>query len=178
MADDVLRQGVQGITDLITIPGLVNLDFADVRTIMREAGSALMGIGIASGENRAGEAARMAVSSPLLEASIEGATGILLNVTGGPDMGLFEVNEAAEVVTGAADQNANVIFGAVIDKGLKDEVRVTVIATGFGPERYRRRRREARPEEEAAGTRTTRPEEGGFEVPEDILEVPSFLRDS
>ena len=178
LADDVLRQGVQGITDLITIPGLINLDFADVRTIMRDAGSALMGIGIASGENRAGEAARMAVSSPLLEASIEGATWILLNVTGGPDMGLFEVNEAAEVVTGAADQNANVIFGAVIDNGLKDEVRVTVIATGFGPERYRRRRREARPEEAAAGTRTPRPEEGGFEVPEDILEVPSFLRDS
>src|ERR671914_550819 len=142
MADDVLRQGVQGITDLITIPGLVNLDFADVRTIMRDAGSALMGIGIASGENRAGEAARSAVSSPLLEASIEGATGILLNITGGADMGLFEVNEAAEVVTGAADQNANVIFGAVIDDALADEIRVTVIATGFGPQRRRRRREE------------------------------------
>src|SRR6059036_2898574 len=103
MADDILRQGVQGITDLITEPGLVNLDFADVRTIMRDAGSALMGIGSASGENRAAEAARTAVSSPLLEASIEGATGILLNVTGGSDIGLFEVNEAAEVVTGAAD---------------------------------------------------------------------------
>jgi cell division protein FtsZ len=178
MADDVLRQGVQGITDLITIPGLVNLDFADVRTIMRDAGSALMGIGVASGENRAGEAARMAVSSPLLEASIEGATGILLNVTGGPEMGLFEVNEAAEVVTGAADQNANVIFGAVIDNGLKDEVRVTVIATGFGPERYRRRRREQRPEEEGEGRRTRTPDEGAFEVPDDVLEVPSFLRDS
>jgi cell division protein FtsZ len=119
----------------------------------------------------------MAVSSPLLEASIEGATGILLNVTGGPDMGLFEVNEAAEVVTGAADQNANVIFGAVIDNGLKDEVRVTVIATGFGPERYRRRRREQRPEEEGEGRRTRTPEEGAFEVPDDVLEVPSFLRD-
>jgi cell division protein FtsZ len=178
LADDVLRQGVQGITDLITIPGLVNLDFADVRTIMRDAGSALMGIGIASGENRAGEAARIAVSSPLLEASIEGATGILLNVTGGPDMGLFEVNEAAEVVTGAADQNANVIFGAVIDQSLKDEVRVTVIATGFGPERYRRRRREQRPEEEGEGRRRATADEGTFEVPEDVLEVPSFLRDS
>src|SRR5205809_2915944 len=151
MADDILRQGVQGITDLITEPGLVNLDFADVRTIMRDAGSALMGIGSASGENRAAEAARGAVSSPLLEASIEGATGILLNVTGGPDMGLFEVNEAAEVVTGAADQNANVIFGAVIDHAQRDEVRVTVIATGFGPERYRRRRREERPAEEQEG---------------------------
>ena len=133
IADDVLRQGVQGITDLITIPGLVNLDFADVRTIMNEAGSALMGIGVAAGENRATEAARAAVSSPLLESSIEGATGILLNVTGGPDIGLFEVNEAAQVVTSAADQNANVIFGAVIDESLGDEVRVTVIATGFGP---------------------------------------------
>ena len=143
MADDILRQGVQGITDLITEPGLVNLDFADVRTIMRDAGSALMGIGRASGENRAAEAARMAVSSPLLEASIEGATGILLNITGGSDIGLFEVNEAAEVVTGAADQNANVIFGAVIDDSLGDEVQVTVIATGFGGQGRRRRRREA-----------------------------------
>ncbi|MDE3025070.1 MAG: cell division protein FtsZ, partial [Acidobacteriota bacterium] len=140
MADDVLRQGVQGITDLITVPGLVNLDFADVRTIMRDAGSALMGIGVASGENRASEAARAAVSSPLLETSIEGATGILLNITGGPDIGLFEVNEAAEVVTSAADQNANVIFGAVIDDGLGDRIRVTVIATGFGVQRRRRRR--------------------------------------
>src|SRR5213594_1199548 len=177
MADDILRQGVQGITDLITEPGLVNLDFADVRTIMRDAGSALMGIGRASGENRAAEAARIAVSSPLLEASIEGATGILLNITGGSDIGLFEVNEAAEVVTGAADQNANVIFGAVIDDSLREEVQVTVIATGFGAQRRRRRRREERPAaEEHEGVRTPRAEEG-FEVPEDILEVPSFLRD-
>jgi cell division protein FtsZ len=176
LADDVLRQGVQGITDLITIPGLVNLDFADVRTIMRDAGSALMGIGSGTGENRAGEAARTAVSSPLLEASIEGATGILLNITGGPDMGLFEVNEAAEVVTSAADQQANVIFGAVIDQGLRDEVRVTVIATGFGPERYRRRRREreAAPAEEG---RERPAADEGFELPEDVLEVPSFLRE-
>src|SRR5438045_2236867 len=140
MADDVLRQGVQGITDLITVPGLVNLDFADVRTIMRDAGSALMGIGTASGENRAAEAARAAVSSPLLETSIEGATGILLNITGGPDIGLFAVNEAAEVVTSAADQNATVIFGAVINDAKTDEVTVTVIATGFGGDRRRRRR--------------------------------------
>src|SRR5437588_7315696 len=112
MADDVLRQGVQGITDLITVPGLVNLDFADVRTIMREAGSALMGIGAASGDNRGSEAARAAVSSPLLESSIDGATGILLNITGGPDIGLFEVNEAAEVVTSGAGQDANELFGA------------------------------------------------------------------
>src|SRR4029079_6090281 len=139
-ADNVLRQGVQGITDLITVPGLINLDFADVRTIMRDAGSALMGIGVASGESRAAEAAKTAVSSPLLEASIEGATGILLNITGPTDIGLFEVNEAAEVVTGAADQNANVIFGAVIDDSARDEARRTVIATGFGGLRRRRRR--------------------------------------
>ena len=138
VADEVLRQGVQGITDLITVPGLVNLDFADVRTIMNEAGSALMGIGRASGDNRAAEAARAAVASPLLEASIDGATGILLNVTGGRDLGLFEVNEAAEVVTAAADTNANVIFGAVIDDAMMEEVRVTVIATGFGGGRRRR----------------------------------------
>jgi cell division protein FtsZ len=175
IADDILRQGVQGITDLITVPGIVNLDFADVRTIMREAGSALMGIGAASGENRAAEAARTAVSSPLLEASIEGATGILLNISGPPDIGLFEVNEAAEVVTSAADQNANVIFGAVIDDALKDEVRVTVIATGFGAQRRRRRREREAPvsEEYEAG----RPEGEGFEVPEDVLDVPSFLRE-
>ena len=169
MADDVLRQGVQGITDLITVPGLVNLDFADVRTIMREAGSALMGIGAASGDNRAAEAARSAVSSPLLESSIEGATGILLNITGGPDIGLFEVNEAAEVVTSAADPNANVIFGAVIDEAMGDEVRVTVIATGFGGGRRRRRgSHEAAPVTVSSGT----PEHAGDET----LDVPSFLR--
>jgi cell division protein FtsZ len=173
MADDILRQGVQGITDLITEPGLVNLDFADVRTIMRDAGSALMGIGSASGENRAAEAARTAVSSPLLEASIEGATGILLNVTGGSDIGLFEVNEAAEVVTGAADQNANVIFGAVIDDSLGDQVQVTVIATGFGGQTGRRRRREAAPLEPPIPAGTTE----NFDVSREVLDVPSFLRD-
>jgi cell division protein FtsZ len=172
MADDVLRQGVQGITDLITVPGLVNLDFADVRTIMRDAGSALMGIGSASGENRATEAARAAVSSPLLETSIEGATGILLNITGGPEIGLFEVNEAAEVVTSAADQNANVIFGAVIDDALGDELRVTVIATGFGAQR-RRRRREA----ELEAPIPSGVPGGGFEIPDEALDVPSFLRE-
>jgi cell division protein FtsZ len=175
MADDILRQGVQGITDLITVPGIVNLDFADVRAIMTEAGSALMGIGTASGENRAAEAAHTAVSSPLLESSIEGATGILLNISGPADMGLFEVNEAAEVVTSAADQNANVIFGAVIDESLKDEVRVTVIATGFGPGAQRRRRRTTVEEPEPARPRTE--SEEPFEVPKDVLEVPSFLRD-
>ena len=171
MADDVLRQGVQGITDLITVPGLVNLDFADVRTIMRDAGSALMGIGIAAGENRATEAARAAVSSPLLETSIEGATGILLNITGGPEIGLFEVSEAAEVVTSAADQNANVIFGAVIDDALGDDIRVTVIATGFGAQRRRRARAAT---EGVAPVPSRAPE---FEVSLDTLDVPSFLRE-
>jgi len=173
LADDVLRQGVQGITDLITVPGLVNLDFADVKTIMRDAGSALMGIGVASGENRAVEAARTAVSSPLLEESIEGATGILLNVTGAPDVGLFEVNEAAGVVTEAADQNANVIFGAVIDESLKDEVRVTVIATGFGARR-RRRREAATPEPATVGAAS---QQDNHELTDSELEIPSFLRE-
>jgi cell division protein FtsZ len=176
LADDVLRQGVQGITDLITIPGLVNLDFADVRTIMRDAGSALMGLGVASGESRAAEAARVAVSSPLLESSIEGATGILLNVTGSSDLGLFEVNEAAEVVTGAADANANIIFGAVINDSMKDEVRVTVIATGFGPQRRRRERRER--ERERVLVPQGAADRESFDVPAEVLEVPSFLRDS
>jgi cell division protein FtsZ len=171
LADDILRQGVQGITDLITVPGIVNLDFADVRTIMRDAGSALMGIGTGTGENRASEAARTAVSSPLLESSIEGATGILLNISGPTDLGLFEVNEAAEVVTGAADQNANVIFGAVIDDQLKDEVRVTVIATGFGAQRRRRARTAGAVDSSPLGGR--QPE---FD-PGESLDVPSFLRD-
>jgi cell division protein FtsZ len=177
MADDILRQGVQGITDLITVPGLVNLDFADVRTIMRDAGSALMGIGIASGENRAAEAARIAVSSPLLESSVEGATGILINVTGPLELGLFEVNEAAEVVTGAADKGANVIFGAVINDSLSDEVRVTVIATGFGPARHRRRREPGGVAEPLPARSRQREPAEGFEVPDELLDVPSFLRE-
>ena len=131
LADDVLLQGVSGITDLITTPGLINTDFADVSTVMRDAGSALMGIGKARGENRALEAARMAVSSPLLEASIEGARGVLLTIAGGSDLGLYEVNEAAEIIAQAADADANIIFGAVIDDALGDEVKVTVIAAGF-----------------------------------------------
>jgi cell division protein FtsZ len=131
VVDDVLRQGVQGISDLITVPGLINLDFADVKTIMRDAGSSMMGIGIGTGENRAVEAARAAVMSPLLEVNIQGAKGILFNVTGGSDLGLFEVNEAAEVIKEAADPEANIIFGTVIDDRMRDEVKVTVIATGF-----------------------------------------------
>src|SRR5262249_28118554 len=187
LADDVLRQGVQGLTDLITIPGLVNLDFADVRTIMREAGTAMMGIGSATGEGRATEAARSAVSSPLLDSSIDGATGILLNVTGPGDMGLFEVNEAAEVVTAAAASDANIIFGAVIDEGFGDELRVTVIATGFGDAKRQRRRqapvvgphpeREPAPVAAPAGAPRERSPES-FEIPDEVLDVPSFLRDS
>ncbi len=179
MADDILRQGVQGITDLITVPGLVNLDFADVRTIMRDAGSALMGIGSARGEGRATAAANAAVSSPLLETTLDGATGILLNITGPADIGLFEVNEAAEVVTGHADPNANVIFGAVIDESLGEDVRVTVIATGFGTGRVRRRRLEpsvvstSAPSSEKAVPRfDPRPRDD-----DEDIDVPSFLKD-
>jgi cell division protein FtsZ len=130
-ADNVLRQGVQGISDLIAVPGLINLDFADVKTIMTERGSALMGIGVATGENRAAEAAKKAISSPLLETSIEGARGVLMNITGGVNLSLYEVNEAADIVASASDIEVNMIFGAVIDDKLKDEILVTVIATGF-----------------------------------------------
>lgn len=131
VADDILRQGVQGISDIITIPGLVNVDFADVRAVMADAGSALMGIGIGSGKSRAREAAIAAISSPLLEASIDGAGGAVFNITGGNDMTLHEVNAAAEIIYEAVDPNANIIFGAVIDDRLQGEVRITVIATGF-----------------------------------------------
>src|SRR3954447_17494644 len=180
-ADNVLRQGVQGITDLITIPGLINLDFADVRTIMHDAGSALMGIGEANGENRASEAAKGAISSPLLEQSVEGATGILLNITGGSDLGLFEVNEAAEIIQSAADQNSNIIFGAVVDHGLGDAVRVTVIATGFQGSRGmplftedttgRRREPRRRDVELDEGQRSS------LEISDDEIDIPSFLKD-
>ncbi len=133
-ADDVLRQGVQGISDIITIPGLVNVDFADVRAVMADAGSALMGIGIGSGKSRARDAANAAISSPLLEASIEGAKGVVLNITGGRDLTLHEVNAAAETIYEVVDPNANIIFGAVIDESLQGEICVTVIATGFAPD--------------------------------------------
>ena len=177
-ADDILRQGVQGITDLITVPGLINLDFADVENVMRDAGSALMGIGVASGENRASEAAKQAISSPLLEASIEGATGMLLNVTGGEDLGLFEVHEAAEVVVQMADSGANIIFGAVIDPVISEEVRVSVIATGFEgfellarrPAEVRRRGRDRRALK--MGDRERR----DLQVSADEIDVPAFLR--
>ena len=131
-ADDVLRQGIKGISDLIQIPGLINLDFADVKTIMTEQGEALMGIGVATGENRAADAAKMAINSPLLETSIDGAKGILLNISGSANLSLFEINEAAEIISDAADPDANIIFGSVIDESLGDKVQVTVVATGFG----------------------------------------------
>ena len=131
-ADDVLRQGIKGISDLIQIPGLINLDFADVKTIMTEQGEALMGIGVGEGENRAVDAAKMAINSPLLETSIDGAKGILLNISGSSDLSIFEVNEAAEIISEAADPDANIIFGSVIDESLGDKVLVTVVATGFG----------------------------------------------
>ncbi|GGB57245.1 cell division protein FtsZ [Fictibacillus barbaricus] len=130
-ADNVLRQGVQGISDLIAVPGLINLDFADVKTIMTERGSALMGIGVGTGENRAAEAAKKAISSPLLETSIDGAKGVLMNITGGANLSLYEVNEAADIVSSASDPEVNMIFGSVINEELKDEILVTVIATGF-----------------------------------------------
>lgn len=180
VADDVLRQGVQGITDLITVPGLINLDFADVKAIMKDAGSALMGIGVAGGENRAAEAAKAAISSPLLEASVEGATGILLNITGGSDLGLFEVNEAAEVISSAADANCNIIFGAVVDDAIKDEVKVTVIATGFDkqPGRVARERQAGETLlRKTAGEPRSQGDVPDFEVNDDVLDIPTFLRD-
>ncbi len=138
MADDVLRQGVQGISDLISVPGVINLDFADVRTIMLNQGMAHMGIGSASGENRAEDAAKQAIQSPMLETSIEGARGIIINITGGSDMGLHEANTAAELVQRSADPEANIIFGTVIDESMGDELQITVIATGFEKEEDRR----------------------------------------
>lgn len=171
IADDILRQGTQGITDLITVPGLINLDFADVRTIMADAGSALMGIGVAAGDSRAHDAAKAAISSPLLESSIEGAQGVLLSISGGSDLGLFEVNEAAEVVSAAAHADANIIFGAVIDDSMMDQIRVTVIATGF---EGRRRKQEAM---EFASVDEEAPEMPAFEpLAEEDLDIPAFLK--
>ncbi|MCX4303278.1 MAG: cell division protein FtsZ [Clostridia bacterium] len=138
MADDVLRQGVQGISDLIAVPGLINLDFADVKTIMLNQGMAHMGIGTASGENRAEDAAKQAIQSPLLETSIEGAKGVIINITGGPDIGLLEANTAAELVQRSADPEANIIFGTVTDESMGEEIQITVIATGFEKEEERR----------------------------------------
>lgn len=137
VADSVLGQGVQGISDIIVLPGLINVDFADVRSIMTNAGSALMGIGFGTGEGRAAAAARSAIASPLLELSIEGAKGVLFNVTGGPDISMYEVDEAAKIISAAADSDANIIFGAAIDEGMMDQVKITVIATGFSEDKIR-----------------------------------------
>jgi cell division protein FtsZ len=181
VADDVLRQGVQGISDLVTLPGLINLDFADVRTIMSEAGNALLGIGMGVGENRATEAAIQAVSSPLLETSMEGARSILLSITGGTNLSLWEVNEAAKSVSEAAHPDANIIFGAMVDEKLDDQVWVTVVATGYGEEGRRKsanRFKEPATNGEvraqrAAPARPSRERRGGLSV--DELEVPEFL---
>ncbi|MBE3554739.1 cell division protein FtsZ [Thermicanus aegyptius] len=169
-ADNVLRQGVQGISDLIAVPGLINLDFADVKTIMLEKGSALMGIGVASGENRATEAARKAIMSPLLETSIEGARGVLMNITGGTTLSLYEVNEAAEIVQQASDPEVNMIFGAVINENLKDEILVTVIATGFEERRTQVASPIRKPGEINVPYPADRP------VPRDDFDIPTFLR--
>ncbi|AKG04647.1 MULTISPECIES: cell division protein FtsZ [Salimicrobium] len=190
-ADNVLRQGVQGISDLIAVPGLINVDFADVKTIMVDKGSALMGIGIATGEDRAAEAAKKAISSPLLETSIDGAHGVLMNISGGTNLSLYEVQEAADIVTSAADQEVNVIFGSVINENLKDEIVVTVIATGFdeaqmkeGQNKPRQRNinqqqtsSEPRHREESPRRETREPQnEEQPSQEEDTLDIPTFLR--
>lgn len=195
MIDSVLNSGVQGISDLITMPGLVNVDFADVRTIMTNAGSALMGIGVASGENRAGIAARQAISSPLLEVTIDGAKGILFNIIAGTDLSMSEVDEAAKIISAAADADANVIFGATIDETMVDQIKITVIATGFDETRQRLRELSrdkqpapvvARPysgpvgviSETPAETPPVPPEEKSpsQEEFEDEFDIPAFLR--
>ncbi len=184
VADDVLRQGVQGISDLVTLPGLINLDFADVRTIMSDAGNALLGIGMGFGENRASEAAAQAVASPLLETSMEGARSILLSITGGRDLSLWEVNEAAKAVSEAAHPDANIIFGAMVDEKLDDQVWVTVVATGYGVKNSRPQMREpdgeprikrtgpsARDTRSSRGDRQSR--RGGLAVSD--MDVPEFI---
>ncbi len=180
IADDVLRQGVQGISDLIAVPGLVNLDFADVKTIMYERGLAHMGVGRgANGENRAVDAAKQAIQSPLLETSIEGAKGVLLNITGGPNLGLLEVNEAAELVSQAADPDANIIFGAVIDENLKDELIITVIATGFeNSKNSKNRSKKLNKVSESTKNEDDyeEPETNEEDILNDDLDIPTFLR--
>ncbi len=189
MADEVLLQGVQGITDLITVPGIINTDFADVKMVMSSAGTAIMGIGAAAGEGRAVNAARSAITSPLLEASIEGARGILLNIAGGPELGLFEVNEAAEIIHNVAHPDANIIFGSVIDESMGDEVRVTVIAAGFERWEAPGQQRERRSEDGLASLGLglsddldhesdlfPEPSGGDLELGDDEFDVPSFLR--
>ena len=177
LADDVLRQAIQGVSDLITMPGLINLDFNDVRTVMTDAGTALMAMGEAQGENRAADAITQALSSPLLDTSMDGAQGVLLNFTGGSDMTLYEVNEAADIVSKTADPNANIIFGTVVDESMEGHVRVTVIATGF--QQKAAEKRPARRPRSRTGTSGTTVRELDFsqatdEVPD--VEIPAFLR--
>ncbi|KUP08581.1 cell division protein FtsZ [Bacillus coahuilensis m2-6] len=186
-ADNVLRQGVQGISDLIATPGLINLDFADVKTIMSNQGSALMGIGVATGENRAAEAAKKAISSPLLEKSIDGAQGVLMNITGGMNLSLYEVQEAADIVASASDQEVNMIFGSVINENLKEEIVVTVIATGFNEEVIQQNK-PVRPTVKTKQPHTPKREMKQEQQPvneqrqtttqqvEDTLDIPTFLR--
>ncbi|MDX6693798.1 MAG: cell division protein FtsZ [Blastocatellia bacterium] len=183
VADDVLRQAVQGISDLITVPGLINLDFADVKAIMAGMGLALMGAGRASGEHRAMEATQQAISSPLLEeATIEGAKGVLINITGGPDLTLFEVNEASSIIREAADEDANIIFGAVIDETLRDEMKITVIATGFDKESADAGTHSASASMTSSPSRYTRTTGDDLQRPivnptrTDDLDVPTFIR--
>jgi cell division protein FtsZ len=185
VADDVLRQGIQGISELITVPGLINLDFADVRTIMAEGGAALMAVGSATGEDRAKIAAQQAITSELLDVTINGASGILFNVTGGSDMSLFEVNEAAEIIRETADPNVNLIFGAVVDESMGDSIRITVIATGFGHMRTARPRYGERTVSVAPQQLQVRPATPAIEedesgkpssYEESNLEIPAFLR--
>lgn len=179
-ADHVLLQGVSGITDLITTPGLINLDFADVKSVMHSAGSALMGIGSSRGEDRAVQAAEKAISSPLLEAGIDGAHGVLLSISGGSDLGLFEINEAARLVADAAHPDANIIFGAVIDDTLGDEVRVTVIAAGFDggepPAKKASARDAATAEAPVFGQSVQQPKTVAFDDTDDDLDIPDFLK--
>jgi cell division protein FtsZ len=183
-ADDVLRQGIQGISEVITVPGLINLDFADVRTIMSEGGAALMAVGVASGESRARMAAEQAITSNLLDVTIDGARGILFNITGGSDLSMFEVNEAAMIIKAAAHPDCNVIFGAVIDENMKDQIRITVIATGFDHSGGLSRRA-SRVSSAVIRTTATKPLAAEGETAEQArpvsidhnnLELPSFLR--
>ncbi|MBE5821911.1 MAG: cell division protein FtsZ [Clostridiales bacterium] len=175
MADDILKQGVQGISDLIAIPGLVNLDFADVKTVMLDTGMAHMGIGRASGENRAEDAAKQAIQSPLLETSIEGARGVLLNITGGPDMGLYEVNVAAELIQKCVDPEANIIFGAVIDEKLGDEIVITIVATGFEKDVLNGVKQNAVLGRFGESKLTQKPAQEP-EAQSDIVDIPPFLK--
>jgi cell division protein FtsZ len=178
VADDVLRQGVQGISDLVTLPGLINLDFADVRTIMSNAGNALLGIGMGSGDKRAVEAAEQAVASPLLETSMEGAHSILLSITGGRDISLWEVNEAAKTVAAAAHPDANIIFGAMVDEKLEDQVWVTVVATGYGDRPVVRRPGEPVSQTAVRSAGETRPRDRAPQEPDGAPSVRRLRRDS